>query len=129
MRVEHLRACIQEETRYDALYTTNWQNVFSLVQAYFSDGNLVKECNWQTVVIIPKVVGDFRGIGLVYLLCNMVTGTQLASHDGYRLSQHPPCFPGGPGDGVASLEANLVQQLMAMRGAVLYDIFMGLQKA
>ena len=42
-----------------------WGQVVELIQTAFRDGNLAEEATWQTVVLIPKGKGEFRGIGLV----------------------------------------------------------------
>ena len=36
-----------------------------LVQTSFQDGFLVEEATWQAVVLIPKVGGEYHGIGIV----------------------------------------------------------------
>ena len=42
-----------------------WGKVVEMTQTAFRDGKLVEEAAWQTVVLIPKGKGEFRGIGLV----------------------------------------------------------------
>ena len=34
-----------------------------MIQTAFREGNLAEEATWQTVVLIPKGKGEFRGIG------------------------------------------------------------------
>ena len=73
---------------------------------------------------------DFRGIGLVGVLWNMLNGilnriftAEITFHDvlhGFRL---------GRGTGTSALEDKRLQQLMAMREAVIYEVFLDLQKA
>ena len=36
-----------------------------MTQKAFREGKLAEEAMWQTVVLIPKGKGEFRGIGLV----------------------------------------------------------------
>ena len=43
-----------------------------LIQADLCEGNLAKECNWQTVVLITKGSSNFRGIALVEFLWKTV---------------------------------------------------------
>ena len=54
--------------RDDLPDTTNWLKVVSIVQAGFREGNLAKECTFQTVFLIPKRKVEFRGVGLVEVL-------------------------------------------------------------
>ena len=53
---------------------THWGEVVELIQTAFWEGHLAEECTWQIVLIIPKGHGDFSGIGLVKVMCKMVTG-------------------------------------------------------
>ena len=45
-----------------------------MMQAAFHKGHLAEECTWKTFVLIPKGNGDFRGIGLVEVVWNTMTG-------------------------------------------------------
>ena len=87
-----------------------------LIQAAFRKGRLAEECAWRTILLIQKGNGNFCGISLVEVLWKSVTGilnrrlmTVIQFHD----TLHG--FFTGRGNGTASLEANLPQQLMAMR--------------
>ena len=73
MRAENLRKWLIDETRDDSPDTTNCMKVVVIVQSAFQDGTLATECTWQTVVLIPKGKGDFRGIGLVEVLWKAIT--------------------------------------------------------
>ena len=42
-----------------------WGKVVEMTQTAFREGKLAEEATWQTVVMIPKGKGGFRGIGLV----------------------------------------------------------------
>ena len=101
-----------------------------MTQTAFREGKLAEEAAWQTVVMIPKGKGEFRGIGLVEVTWKVVavilhrrltTGLQL--HDALH------GFREGRGTGTATLEAKLLQKLAAMREEVLYMIFLDLTKA
>ena len=50
-----------------------WGKLVELTQTAFWDGNLAEEATWQTVVLIPKGKGEFRGIGLVEVICKLLT--------------------------------------------------------
>ena len=78
--------------------------------------------------MIPKGCGDYFDIGLVELVWKVLTvilncrfTTSIAFHGILR------GFWAGCGTGTASLEAKLLQQLMAMRKEVLCTIFLDLQ--
>ena len=107
-----------------------WGKVVEMTQTTIREGKLAEEAAWQTVVMIPKGKGEFRGIGLVevtwkvmavILHRRLTTGLQL--HDALH------GFREGCGTGTATLEAKLLQQLTAMREEVLYVIFLDLIKA
>ena len=42
--------------------------VVDLVQAEFWEGKLVEEAIWQAVVLIPKGMRDYQGIGLMEVM-------------------------------------------------------------
>ena len=70
------------------------------------------------------------GIGLVEALCKTVTGilnqsltTDIGFHENLR------GFMVGQGMGITSLEAKLLQNMMEMREAILYEIFLDNQKS
>ena len=42
-----------------------WGKVVEMTQTAFREGKLAEEATWQTLVLIPKGKGEFRGIGLV----------------------------------------------------------------
>ena len=101
-----------------------------MTQTAFREGKLAEEAAWQTVVMIPKGKGEFRGIGLVEVTWKVVAvilhrrlTTGLNLHDALH------GFREGCGTGTATLEAKLLQQLAAMREEVLYVIFLDLNKS
>ena len=50
-----------------------WGKVVDLTQTAFRDGTLAEEATWQTVVLIPKGMGEFREIGLVEVIWKLLT--------------------------------------------------------
>ena len=82
------------------------------------------------LVMIPKGDGgNFWGIGLVEILWKTVTG--ILNHRFTSMIQFHDVlhrFQAGRGTGNATLEAKLLHHLTAMREAVLYNIFLEIQK-
>ena len=108
----------------------NWARVAELVQTELWDRDLAEESTWQAVVFIPKGKGDYRGIGLVEVMWKVVAvilNSRFTSFITFHDVLHG--FRAGRGTGTATLEANLLQQLAAMREEVLYVIFLDLTKA
>ena len=130
MRVEHLRQWLIAATQDDSPDATNCLKVVAIVQAAFQDRKLAEECMWQTVVLIPKGEGDFRGVGIVKvlwkaieILVNYRLTAALSFHDKFH------GFWAGRGTVTAALEANLLQKLTAMRKAVIFEVFLDLRKS
>ena len=101
-----------------------------LVQTAFRERDLAEESTWQAVVLIPKGKGYYRCIGLVEVMWKVVAvilNCRFTSSITFHNVFHG--FRAGHGTGTATLEANLVQQLAAMREEVLYVIFLDLTKA
>ena len=108
----------------------NWARVVELVQMAFKDGYLAEEATWQVVVLIPKGKKDYQGIGLVEVMWKVVAAIlnrRFTSSITYHDALHG--FRADRGTGTATLEANLLQQLAAMRKEVLYVIFLDLTKS
>ena len=85
---------------------------------------------WQTVVLIPKWKGGFQSIGFVKVFWKAVTrllNRWLMEAISYHNSLHG--FWAGEWTGTAALKANLIQQLTSMREAVLFRLFLDIQKA
>ena len=90
--------------------------VIDLMQVDFCKGHLVEECACQNVVLNSKGNRKFCGIGLVEVLWKIMTGilnncltTVIQFHEtlhGLHMVRST---------GAASLEANLLQNLMDMR--------------
>ena len=130
MPEEHLRQWLIDSTRDNIPDATNWKKVVAIVQAVFRNGTLAKEITWQTVVLIPKgSSGDFRGIGLVKVLWKAVTNLlnrRLTSAIKFHYALHKLLEVRGTG--TTALDNKLLQQLTAMREAVLFELFLDLQK-
>ena len=109
---------------------TNWQKVVAIVQETFCELTLVEECTWQTAVLITKGKRYFQDIGLVEVLWKAVArllNRRLTGEITYHDAIHG--FLAVQGTGTAALKAKLLQHLTAMMGAVLFDVFLGIQKA
>ena len=131
IRAKHLRMWLCTETREEDLDPGNWEKVASIIHADFSGGELSESFDWQTVVMIPKGGGtDFRGIGLVEVLCKAISGIiniQISSSIQFHDSLHS--FHTGIGTGTTNLKAKLLEKLIAMRETVLHPIFLDMHKA
>ena len=107
-----------------------WGKVVEMTQTAFREGKLTEEAAWQTVVMIPKGKGEFRGIGLVEVTWKvMAVILHLRLTTGLQLHDTLHGFREGCGSGTSTLEAKLLQQLTAMREEVLYVIFLDMTKA
>ena len=101
-----------------------------LVQTAFGDGVLAKEATWQALVLIPKRNKDYRGIGLMEVVWKVVAAIlnrRFTSSVTYHDALHG--LRAGRGTGTTTLEAKVLQQLVAMREEVLYLIFLDLTKS
>ena len=99
-----------------------------LVQTAFREGELAEEATWQAVVLIPKGKKDYRGIGLVEVMWKVVAdilNCRFTASISYHDFLHG--FRAGRGTGTTTLEAKLLQQLVALREEVLYVIFLDLK--
>ena len=104
--------------------------VVELVQTVFKGGRLTEEATWQAVVLLPKEEMDHHCIGFVEVMWKVVAAIlnrRLAASITFYDFLHG--FRAGRGTGTATLEANLLQQLIALREEILYVIFLDLQKA
>ena len=98
----------------------NWTMVVDLVQLAFREGKLAEEATWQAVVLIPKGKTDYRGIGLMEVMWNVVVAIlnrRLTASITFHDFLHR--FWAGCGTDTATLEAKLLQQLEALREDVL----------
>ena len=101
-----------------------------LVHAAFQEGNLAEEATWQAVVLIPKGMKEYQGIGLVEVMWKVVAeilNRRFTSSIAYHDFLHG--LRAGSGTGTVTLEAKLLHQIAAFREEVLYGIFLDLHKA
>ena len=99
------------------------------MQTAFREGNLAEEAKWQTMVMIPKGKGEFRGIGLVEVVWKLLTLILHSRLAAIKLHDVLHGLREGRGTGTATLKAKLLQQLADMREEILYVIFLDLTKA
>ena len=84
----------------------------------------------QALVLISKGGEDYRGIGLVEVMCKAVA--VILNHCFTESTTYHDSLNGfqvGLSTGNATLEAKLLWQVMAMREVVLHAIFLDLHKA
>ena len=94
------------------------------------EGNLAYKCKWYTVVLVPKGKRNFRGVGLVEVLWEAVASLLNQRLNEVIIYHDALCtFWEGRGTGTVSPEAKLIQHLTAMREAVLFGVFLDLEKA
>ena len=130
MRSEHLQAWLAETKREERPDTEKWDKVVDMIQYAFREGRIPVECKWQTLVLIPKGNDEFCGIRLMEVIWKAVLGVVnfwIGAAVDFHVTLHS--FRAGRGTGTASLEVNIIQQLMAMREEVLYEVFLDLQKS
>ena len=116
MRVEHLRLWLCVAKREEHPDPGNWEKVVAIIQEDFRGGELTAPCAWQTVVMIPKGGGtNFRGVVLVEVLWKVISviiNCPISSFIHFHDTLHGFCVGGGTG--TATLEANILQQLISI---------------
>ena len=108
----------------------HWENLVESIHTAFWEGALTEEATWKAVVMIPKGKQEYRGIGIVEAMWKVVAAIlhcRLTASITFHNFLHG--FRAGRGTGTVTPEANLLQQLAAMREEVLYVIFLDLHKA
>ena len=93
-----------------------WGKLLELIQTAFREGEMAEEATWKTVVLIPKRKKEYRGIGLVEVTWRVVLAIlhhRILTTITYHNALHS--FRSGRGTRTATLEAELIQQLAAMR--------------
>jgi hypothetical protein len=104
-----------------------WEQVCRTVKLIFETGHIPEEMTWSVLVLIPKLSGGTRGIGLLDILwkvCLSVINGRLQESIPLHDSLHG--FRKGQGTGTASIDAKLQMQLAHIRGIPLYQIFLDL---
>ena len=99
------------------------------MQAYLQEGRMEEESTGQEVVLITKGGIDYYYIGLAEVIWKVVTviiNSRLTTFIAFHGVLHG--FWVGCSTGTTSLEAKLLQRLMAMSYEVLYEIFLDLHK-
>ena len=101
-----------------------------LVQVVFRNGTVTEEILWDTMVLLPKWKGGYRGIGLVEVLwnmCSVVVNCQLKISVVFRDALHG--FIKGKGAGTATLEAKLAHKMAGLVHDPLFRVFLDVCKA
>ena len=118
------------KTSMEPTEAANWVMVVDLIQTAFREGKLMEEATWKGVVLIPKGKKDYWGIGLVEVMWKVVAAIlnrRLTASITFHDFLHS--FWGDRITSTTTLEAELLQQLAALREEVLYVIFPDLHKA
>ena len=130
MKAEYVWACLWAATQENEEDPLKLEMVIGLIQANFLEDNLEVDCAWKTVVLIPKGNNNFCGIRLVEVLWKTMTrilNCRLKAVIQFHDTMPSFCICRGTRTG--SLGAKLIQQLMALREEVLYEIFLYLHKS
>ena len=128
MHVEHFRKWLRGAIQEEELYVTHWRKMTDILQVALCGRTLSGKSMCQMLVLIPKGDnGDFRGIGIVEILWNTITGLlnpRFTSAIGFHDVLHGLCA--GYGMGTASLDAKLIQKITDTREAVLHKNLLNL---
>ena len=131
MRSGQLRRCLCVEKREEHSDPGNWDKVAAMIKVAFRGGELALPCVWQMVVMITKGGGNnFRGIELVevpWKEISSIINHRILSSIQFHDALHG--FSAGRGTWTATLEENMLQQLIAMREMALNYISLELRKA
>ena len=129
MRVEDLKGWLREAKRKKNPVRRRWYLVVQLVQVTFGGGTVMEDISWAMMVLIPKGKGEYWGIRLVEVLwkvCSLVVNCLLKQS--IMLHDALYGFREGRGEGTATLEANLKQQLTRLSHDPLFQVFLDVRK-
>ena len=73
MKAEHLKVRLQAGTMEKEPDTETWDKVVSVIQVEFWEGYTPEALMWTTMVLILKVGGEYRGIGMVETIWKVYT--------------------------------------------------------
>ena len=71
---------LREVTREEYPDTELWDKLVSLMNSAFIEGHIPAALAWTMMVLILKIVGDYRGIGLVEIIwkvCKLIVNNRL----------------------------------------------------
>ena len=71
---------LMEVTREEYPDTELWDKLVSLMNSAFIEGHIPAALAWTMMVLILKIVGDYRGIGLVEIIwkvCKLIVNNRL----------------------------------------------------
>ena len=112
MKAEDLKSWLCEATREKDPDTEAWDKVVSVMQLAFWDGYILEAMMWKTLVIIAKVDGGYKCMGLVeaiWKFCTSIINSRLRSSFFLHDALHG--FRQGGGSGTVIMEAKMEQQL------------------
>jgi hypothetical protein len=134
MKAEHLKEWLCGIRREEAEESAEgagdcWRLFVSLVQAIWESSSMPTQMSWMVIVLLPKVGGDYHGIGLLDPMWKVVENIMVAQMSCLKLHHclhgELPCW----GMGMAIMEVKLNQQLAWVDQAPLYQIHLDLKKA
>jgi hypothetical protein len=134
MQAEHLKEWLRGIKREEAADGVEgagdrWRLFVALMQATWESGTVPTQMSWMVIVLLPKVGGDYCGIGLLEPMWKVVEKLMVAQMSCLKLHD---CLHGRlphQGTGTAIMEVKLNQQLAWVDQAPLYQIYLDLKKA
>ena len=115
MRVDYLKGWRKEAKLEKEQIGRRWYLVVWLVQVMFRDRTMPVEIAWSKMVLVPKGKGDYRGTGLLEVLCKVfavVVNCQLKRS--FVLHDMLHMFRTGRGTRTETLEAKLAHNLAGL---------------
>ena len=102
----------------------------SMTQLEFWEGSVPAELTLNTMILLPKGKADYRVIGLVEVICKIIT-TIINTRLGTAISLHDALhgFRQGRVSVTTTLEANLAQQMALICHEPLFQVFPDVNKA
>ena len=129
MWAEDLKGWLRDASRKNKPIKHRWRLMVRLIHRTFEDGVVPEEVAWATMVLLLKVKGKYRGIGLVevvWKVCAAVANFRLKRS--VKVHKIMYGFRAGRGTGIAKLEVKLAQKLTGIAHEPLFQVFLDVRK-
>jgi hypothetical protein len=100
----------------------NWRLLVSLIQAIWTQSEILQQLTWVIVVLLPKGGGDYRGISLLELMWKVVERIMNWGLNALLLHEALHGCRNRRGTGTAILEAKLVAACASRTGVLLWGL-------